>query len=250
MSLHEEADVGQLVGTHAAASSRRMKPTPVTVSGVSFVSTFWLIFTTLVLCGLVIAAAFPHWIENDVGSVEKRRELDNLLRRVDIGLYYFCYKITTSLDPISNNATFEECTPYLQYEPPATHDGSATNLEKAELEDIAFLFSASIVYAFAFLMLVVSLIVGVIAYCKPRVKNNSMFAVAFVFQVVGGEILFVCPDYKLTCVSFCVARIGTVRDQSVVENNQKCGAVAFILLRIGPYCSVHTQSSANKCSCV
>lgn len=246
MSLHEEADLGQLVGTHAAAASSRrmMKPTPVTVSGVSFVSTFWLIFTTLVLCGLVVSAAFPHWIENDVGSVEKRRELDNLLRRVDIGLYYFCYEITTSLDPTSSNATFEECTPYLQYEPPATHDGSVTNLEKANLEDIAFLFSASIVYAFAFLMLVISLIVGVIAYCKPRVKNNSMFAVAFVFQVVGGEFSFVCPNYMLTCV-LCMHGLELSGTKAWLRNKPQCGGIHFTTYRPMLHC---IPTKLNKCT--
>ena len=187
MSRNEESDFGQLGTSHPAANSRRMKPTPVTVSGISFVSTFWLIFTILVLCGLVIAAAFPHWIENDVESVEKRRELGNILRHVDIGLFYFCYSLTATLDTLNSNTTFKECTLYLQYDPPAKYDGSQTNLNAENLEDISYLFSASILYAFAFLMLVVSLVVGVIAYFRPRVLNVSMFAVAFVFQVVGGE---------------------------------------------------------------
>ena len=187
MSRNEEGDLGQLVASHPTANSRRIKPTPVTVSGISFVSTFWLIFTTLILCGLVVAAAFPHWIENDVESVAKRRELGNILRHVDIGLFHFCYSLTATLDTLNSNTTFKECTPYLLYDPPVNYDGSQTNLNAAKMVDISYLFSASILYAFAFLMLVVSLVVGVIAYFKPRVLNVSMFAVACVFQVVGGE---------------------------------------------------------------
>ena len=191
MSLHEEADLGPFMGgAGGGGPSRMMKPTPVTVSGVSFVSTLWIIFTTLVVCALVVAAAFPQWIKNDINTAEKRRELDNLVREVDFGLYHFCYKLTTSLELLSGNSTFEECTTYLQYNPRATHDGTPTNLQKANLRDIAFLFSASILYAFAFLMLLLSLVLGVVAYFKPKVLGTSMFAVAFVFQVVAGETVF------------------------------------------------------------
>ena len=173
--------------TGRPSSARLMKPTPVTVSGISFVSTLWLICTLLVLCGLVVVAAFPRWIHNDVRTPEKRRELDNLVHEVNFGLYHFCYELAVSLDQSTNNATFEECTTYLQFNPRASLSDTPTNLLKAELKDIAFLFSASIVYAFAFLMLLLSLVLGIVAYFKPKVLGNSMFAVAFVFQVIGGE---------------------------------------------------------------
>ena len=196
MSVHEEEEYGQFVngpsGGRPSSAARLMKPTPVTVSGISFVSTLWLIFTTLVLCALVIVAAFPRWIHNEVNTPEKRRELDNLVHKVDFGLYHFCYELTVSLDQATNNATFQECTTYLQYNPRATLDGTSTNLLQAETKDIAFLFSASIVYAFAFLMLLLSLVMGIVAYCKPKVLGTSMFAVAFVFQVIGGERMFKC----------------------------------------------------------
>lgn len=190
-SVHEE-DFGQIINapnpaTGRPSSARLMKPTPVTVSGISFVSTLWLIFTLLVLCGLVVVAAFPRWIHNDVRTPEKRRELDNLVHEVNFGLYHFCYELAVSLDLSTNNATFEECTTYLQFNPRASLGDTPTNLLKAELKDIAFLFSASIVYAFAFLMLLLSLVLGIVAYFKPKVLGNSMFAVAFVFQVIGGE---------------------------------------------------------------
>lgn len=196
-SVHEE-DFGQIVNAPNAAtgrpsSARLMKPTPVTVSGISFVSTLWLIFTLLVLCGLVVVAAFPRWIHNDVNTPEKRRELDNLVHEVNFGLYHFCYELAVSLDQSTNNATFEECTTYLQFSPRASLGDTPTNLLEAELKDIAFLFSASIVYAFAFLMLLLSLVLGIVAYFKPKVLGNSMFAVAFVFQVIGGERSVISP---------------------------------------------------------
>ena len=190
-STHEvQEEYGKVSGISGVRPppTRHMKPTPVTVSGISFVSTLWLVFTILVLCALVIVAAFPHWIYNDVNTPEKRRELDNLVHRVDFGLYHFCYELTASLDKDTNNATFDECTTYLQYNPQATLDGISTNLRAADLSDIAFLFSASILYAFAFLMLLISLVIGVIAYLKPKVKGTSMFAIAFMCQVIGGEL--------------------------------------------------------------
>lgn len=188
-SVHEETDMGQLVNAPNAgrpSSARLMKPTPVTVSGISFVSTLWLILTILVLCGLVVVAAFPRWIHNDVNTPEKRRELDNLVHRVDFGLYYFCYELTASLDRTTNNASFEECTTYLQYTPRDTLDGTSTNLQEADLGDIAFLFSASMLYAFAFLTLLISLVMGIVAYLKPKLMGKSMFAAAFAFQIIGG----------------------------------------------------------------
>jgi hypothetical protein len=204
MSAHaEDEDYGKVVSGLSGprpSSPRHMKPTPVTVSGVSFVSTFWLVCTIFVLCGLVIVAAFPRWVHNDVNSPEKRRELDNLVHRVDFGLYHFCYELTASLDQTTNNASFEECTTYLQYSPQATLDGISTNLAEADLKDIAFLFSASILYAFAFLVLLLSLIMGVVAYLKPKVLGTSMFAMAFVFQVIGGVALVI--SLALLPVSF------------------------------------------------
>ena len=188
-SVHEEEDLAPIVNAKTArpTSGRHIKPTPVTVSGISFVSTLWIIITILVLCGLVVVAAFPRWIHNDVNTPEKRRELDNLVHQVDFGLYYFCYELTASLDQATNNASFDECTTYLQYNPRATLNDISTNLLEADLEDIAFLFAASLLYAFGFLMLLISLVMGIVAYFKPKVLGTSMFAVAFVFQVIGGE---------------------------------------------------------------
>ena len=208
-SVHEEGEeYGKVISGISGsrpAQTRHMKPTPVTVSGISFVSTLWLIFTILVLCGLVIVAAFPRMVHNDVNTPEKRRELDNLVHRVDFGLFHFCYELRVSLDQDTNNASFDECTTYLQYSPQSTLDGVSTNLLATDLEDIAYLFSSSILYAFAFLMLLLSLVTGVIAYLKPKVKGTSMFAIAFVLQVVGSKLvtntstMYVCLLEGVVC---------------------------------------------------
>lgn len=169
-SLRGSDSQQNLVGRQPSAA--RLLPTPVTVSGVSVVSTVWLLATFIIVSALVVAGGFPFWIHN-----HDPQQLGNQLSRADVGIYYFCYNLST-------DQSFRECIPYLQFTPPSnlTH-----GLEEAELEDIAFLFSSSIVFAFGLGMLVISLVVGVVAYCKPRIKKHSMFVVAFVFQVVGGE---------------------------------------------------------------
>ena len=154
-------------------SNTKLLPTPVTVTGISIVSTTWLVFTFLFISALVIAAGFPQWLQN------RNLEQPSSVSRADIGLYYICYNLTG--DP-----PFRDCTPYLQFSPPVNR---STNLIEAGLQDIAFLFSASIVYAFGVGMLIVSLVVGVVAYCKPRIKTYSVFALAFIFQVIAGKVV-------------------------------------------------------------
>ena len=88
----------------------------------------------------------------------------------------------------------------MNYDPPITYlpsnsrDLKATNLVKAEFpRDIAFLFSSSIVYAFGVGLFIVSLLLGAVACCKPRIKSRSMFLAAFVFQAFGGkELIHFC----------------------------------------------------------
>lgn len=188
------SDSQQLVG--ALPSSGRLLPTPVTVTGVSFVSTMWLVSTFLLLAGLIVAAGFPNWLHNEVtpGSGQAR-DLRTQVSDVDLGLFYLCYNLTGN--PCLGTCRGEcqgvwcACQPYLSYNPPSELEQGGTNvstgLQAAVLQDIAFLFSSSIVYAFGCGMLAVSFFVGVVAYFKPRIKNNSMFLVAFVFQAIAGE---------------------------------------------------------------
>ena len=164
-------DQRQLVGARPGPSATRLLPTPVTISGVSFISTLWLLATFLVICALVVSGAFPNWMKN-----HEPRELDNQLGEADIGLYQICYRI-------GSRSNSRICKFFLDFSPNET----TTGLEDAELNDIAFIFSSSIIYAVAVWVMIVSLVTGVVAYCKPRVKNQSMFLVAFILQMIGGK---------------------------------------------------------------
>lgn len=198
-SLRTSDSQQQLVG--ARPSSGKFLPTPVTVTGVSFVSTMWLTATFLLFAGLVVAAGFPNWLHNEVppGSGQAR-DLRTQISQVDLGLFFLYYNYTGNpcLGSFINGACNSTCRGvwcdaqlYLEYDPPATLvQGGAnvsTGLQAPDIRDIAFLFSSSIVYAFGCGMLLVSLFMGVVAYCKPRIKSCPMFLVAFVFQVISGE---------------------------------------------------------------
>ncbi len=194
----------QLVGVgHGAGDLRsrsgRMLPMPVTVSGVSCVSFFWLTFTFFLISALVIAGGFPNWISNRVERTPPRNpqrvELSNSLDSVDLGLYYLCYNLTacsnSTCTTFCGDNGFCGCHTYLTYNPSSifTDEGRSTptNMRPLEsIEEIKFLFSASIVYAGGVLLLFVSLIIGILAFCKPRVRGCSVFIFAFLFQVFAG----------------------------------------------------------------
>jgi hypothetical protein len=53
--------------------------------------------------------------------------------------------------------------------------------------DFVWLFIASIIYAAGVILLLVSLVVGAIAFFKPRVRNCSLFLTAFIFQIIAGD---------------------------------------------------------------
>ena len=185
MSLKESESREQLVG--GRASTTKLLPTPVTVSGVSFVSTTWLLVTFAVVVALVVAAGAPYWMKN-----EDPDQLGNLVNSVYLGLYYFCYELP--LDPdvyckddLSTILDDSCCTTYSDFTNPVNLTIGSTRLEETSLDDLSYLFSASLVYAFAVVMLIVSLVFGVMAYCKPRIRNFSVFAIAFIFQISASE---------------------------------------------------------------
>lgn len=194
-------DDDQLVG--GKKQRERMMPMPVTVTGVSCVSTLWLIATFLILAGLVIAGGFPNWFRNRVDSAPQSRDLANNLRSVDLGLYYLCYSLmacpdTTTCAGECRDVKLCGCYTYMSYSPPSTITTTSggemitrdTNMRPTEsIGDFVFLFSGSIVYAFACFLLLISLLVGIIAYCKPRCGACSLFLFAFVLQAVAGLFL-------------------------------------------------------------
>lgn len=192
-------DDPRLVGARQRDMHRSM---PVTVSGVSCMSTFWIIATFLILAGLIVAGGFPYWIQNDVALGTQARSLGNALQRVDLGIFYLCYKLRGCGDPNSDVCEDEcrqsracGCYSYMNYAPPmlvnSTNDNILTESGMVPFEnynDIVFLFSGSIVYAFGCLLLLISLMVGAVAYCKPKLGHCSLFLFAFVLQAVAGKI--------------------------------------------------------------
>lgn len=150
-------------------SLHRMKPMPVTVSGVSVASTFWLVSTFLLIAGLIVAAAFPNW-----ASMSSPPPV-LLVKDVRIGLFYFCYTPEV-------NSNLGECSPYVY---PEFKPSNVTNLATIDTEDAAYLLASSISYGFGTGLLIISLVLGILAYCKPRIKENSVFLVAFVIQLFG-----------------------------------------------------------------
>ena len=175
----------------------RMMPMPVTITGFSFISVFWVLMTFLLLSGLIIAGGFSKWIKNRVEPGTQATNLRNALSSVDLGLFYLCYNLTGCTQPECNGFCEEQklcgCYTYLTYDPPVTINRTnggvvtPTNLKAIEsVEEIVFLFASSMVYAFGILMLLIALLVGVLALWKPRFGSCSLFLFAFVLQVVAG----------------------------------------------------------------
>lgn len=155
-------------------SSQKIRPIPVTVSGISLVSTVWLVGTFLITSGLVVAAAFPYWTSNSSPTTS--------LQAINIhtGMFYICYT-----PGIGKDSSVESiCSLYVY---PEFVPSNKSNLAKIDIEDIAFLFTGSLCYAFGIGLLMLSLIAGIIAYCKPRIKDKSIYLVAFVIQLFASK---------------------------------------------------------------
>lgn len=164
MEIQSRSDSqAQLIGR---PSSHKLLPTPVTVSGVSVASTFWLVLNFICIAGLIIAAGFPNW------AVVATPRSSIRVSSGEIGLYYFCY---------TPNGAPRECSLYY----PSSPLRNDTGLSAVELEDIAFLFGSSIVYGVGTVLLIISLAIGVLAYCKPRIKEQSVFLCAFTIQLLA-----------------------------------------------------------------
>ena len=164
----------------ARPSSHKILPTPVTVTGVSFASTGWLGLAFLCTSSLVIAASFPYWTVND--SPQSSIQAIN----IKVGLFYFCYTPGTGSDPTIG----EECYSYL---------GNSSSLGPEDMDDISFLFPSGVIYCVGVFLLAVSLAVGVVAYCKPRIKEKSVFMLAFVIQLFACKFRQ-CALYDIHCV--------------------------------------------------
>ena len=192
-------DDDRLVG--GAKQRDRMRPMPVTVSGVSCMSCVWLCATFIVLGGLIVAGGFPNWIRNRVEPGTQARTLGNTLTRVDLGLFYLCYKLRVCGD--TRDAVCEDecrdvracgCFLYMDYNPMNEYNSTngvviESNMRPyQDLTELQFLFSASIVYAFGCFLLLCSLLTGAIAFCKPKCGSCSLFLFSFSLQALAGEL--------------------------------------------------------------
>lgn len=215
-------------------SLHKIKPTPVTVTGVSFASTIWLAGGFLLIAGLVVAAAFPNWtsIDHPPGYLAAKN--------VRIGLFYFCY--TPDADTTASPAT-EECSLYVY---PTFKPSNLTNIATIDTRDMAYLLTSCCSYGFGTGLLMIALIVGIIAYCKPRIKEQSLFLVAFVIQLFGCEytilalLLHVLMTSKFMCIISILPSLGIFLLVSMILfpfafssefMKQFCGSGADIYMR-------------------
>jgi hypothetical protein len=159
-------------------SHPKIDPNPVTVSGVSFASTLWLVFNFLVCAGLVITAAFPYWTTSESPPTSLQAT------HINTGLYYLCYT-----PGLGQSAAAQQICSLIIY--PPFVPSNITNLATIELRDIAFLITSGLTYAVGIGLLMISFIVGVIAYCKPKIKDQSIFLVAFVIQIFACIFLII-----------------------------------------------------------
>ena len=154
-----------------ASSVARLRPMPVTVSGVSCVSATWVLLTFLSFAGLAVAAVFPYWVSN----YNRPSNFTAQFSTVDLGVYHFCVDAP-------NGFTNSNCTTYLSFSPDQTR-----SLQKPLLSNFAFFLSFSVVYGVGGGLLLVSFFCGIVAFCKPRIKALSVFAIVFSIQVIASK---------------------------------------------------------------
>lgn len=149
-----------------SASKRRFRHEPVSVSGISVVSSLWLFFILAVSGALIVSFVFPSWAT--MSSVRINRDL--VVENVHIGLFWYCRD--------DRNGT-QQCERY-----------DVTNedpLAPESLNDVQAFFAACIVYAAGCGLLLISFVVGVFAYLKPRISGVSVFLIAFFIQLIAGK---------------------------------------------------------------
>ena len=152
-----------------APPGKRFRHEPVTVTGISVVSSLWLLFILALSGALIVAFIFPTWVTVD--SVRINRDL--IVENVYIGLFRYCRDNT--------NGT-QQCERYGVN----SNDPFAPN----SLNEVQAFFAACVVYASGCGLLVISFLVGLTAYFKPRIFGVSVFLIAFFVQLIAGEQLY------------------------------------------------------------
>ena len=158
-----------------ADSVARLRPMPVTVSGVSCVSAMWILLTFLSFAGLAVAAVFPYWVSNH----NRPSNFTARFSKVDLGVYHFCIDAPDGF-------TESNCTTYLSFSPDQ-FNRTANNLHKPVLSNFALFFSFSVVYGVGGGLLFLSFFCGLTAFCKPRIRALSVFAAVFLIQVIASK---------------------------------------------------------------
>ena len=166
-----------------APPTRKFRHEPVTVTGISVVSSLWLFFILAVSGALIVSLVFPTWVTVDSVRINRDLVVDN----VHIGLFRFCRD--------DNNGT-QQCERY-----DVSNDDP---LAPESLNDVQAFFAACIVYGSGCGLLVISFVVGLIAYCKPKISGLSLFLIAFFIQLIAGKYnsIQVCT-YHVTFFHSC-----------------------------------------------
>lgn len=178
------ASTAQLVGPSKGESSslakKRFRPEPVTVSGISFVSTAWLAITVLLTVGCCAAFVLPEWMRADRVEAlsDPRRQLkpSDYIYNVQVGMTWYRANYSTT----GGQSWIAQNYHYLQF------SADETDVLPRDASDVSVLLASSCAYGTGCGLLIISFFIGVLAYCKPRIKGASVFLAAFFFQLVAG----------------------------------------------------------------
>lgn len=192
--------VGPSKGDTSSLGKKRFRPEPVTVSGISFVSTAWLAITVLLTIGCCAAFVLPVWMRADRVEAlsDSRRQLrpSDYIYDVQVGMTWYRanYSSTGGQSWIAQNYH------YLQF------SADETDVLPRDASDISVLLAASCAYGAGCGLLIISFFIGVLAYCKPRIKGASVFLAAFFFQLIAGtlpELYLFSLIFQHTCLKQC-----------------------------------------------
>jgi len=146
-------------------ANQKFRHEPVSISGISFVSSLWLLFILAVSGALIVSFVFPSWVT--VSSVRINRDM--VVQDVYIGLFWYCRD--------DSNGT-QQCERY--------GTDASDPLAPTSLSDVQAFFAACVLYGAGCVLLLISFIFGLFAYLKPRIGGVSMFLVTFFIQLIAG----------------------------------------------------------------
>lgn len=172
--------VGPAKGDTTSLARKRFRAEPVTVSGISCVSTAWLTATLLFTAGCCVALALPVWMRADrsealVDTAMRTPKPSDYIYDIEIGMTWFQANYSND----GGVSWIQRSYHYLEY----TED--RTDVLPSSASDISVLLAAACVYGFGCGLLIISFFIGIVAYCKPRIKGVSIFLTAFWFQIVA-----------------------------------------------------------------